>query len=314
MSTRDGEQSQPRRGQSRQPHEPGLSGEPDARPRGRDRQPRGRRKGSPADDAQSYWGGYDILWGVKSAGPAARRSPLDRTRIVRAAVRIGDAEGLAAVSMRRIARELRTGAMSLYRHVPDKGALISLMIDEVIGEADVPAGPSGNWREDLRQVASNMWELTQRHPWYAEAAMDRPPITPHGVAMLEYALSILDDSGLSIGDRMGILATLSTTVMGAALNAEAEARTRTRLQMTEDEMLSSASVYLGRIIDGGEFPRFGQYMTEVMSKFASGAEPPDPQYELRMAVELVLDGVAARLAAAQPLPAQPGPAVPGASM
>ena len=231
--------------------------------------------------------------------PAARRSPLDRGRIVRAAIRIGDAEGLEAVSMRRIARELRTGAMSLYRHVPDKDALISLMIDEVIGEEQIPVAPSGDWRGDLRQVADQMWAMAQRHPWYPETVMERPPLTPHGVAALEYTLSILDGYGLTIADRMAIVMTLSNTVTAVAINAAAEARTRARLRMTEDEMMSSAGAYLARIVESGEFPRFGEFLSE----FLVGVEPPDVHYELRLAVELILDGVAARLESAQREPA-----------
>jgi AcrR family transcriptional regulator len=198
---------------------------------------------------------------------------------------------MEAVSMRRIARELRTGAMSLYRHVPDKDALINLMIDEVIGEEQIPATPSGDWRNDLRQIADQMWALAQRHPWYPEVVMERPPITPHGVAALEFTLSILDDRGLTIVDRMAIVGTLANTVTAVAINAAAEARTRARLRMTEDEMMSSAGAYLERIVESGRFPRFNEFIGEL----TSGSEPPDPRYELRTAVELILDGVAARL-------------------
>ncbi len=269
----------------------------------RERQSRERRQPGRTEGAAAFWGGYDILWGAVPDRPAARRSPLDRTRIVRAAIRIGDAEGLEAVTMRRIGRELRTGAMSLYRHVPDKGALISLMIDEVLGEEKIPAAPSGDWRADVWLIVDSMWAMMQRHPWYPEAAMERPPITPNGVAGLEFALGIFDGHELSVGDRMGIMSTLTATVTAVAINAAAEARTRARLQMTEDEMMSSAGAFIGRIIDSGKFPRF----SELMSGMMNGADPPDPGYELRVAVELILDGIAARLAAAPTGTARPQP-------
>lgn len=248
----------------------------------------------PRPDAQSYWSGYDRLWGAP-AGPAATRRPaLDRTMIVWAAIRIADAEGLGAVSMRRVARELRTGAMSLYRHVPDKGALISLMVDEVLGEEPIPAAPSGDWRHDLRQLGKQMWAMAQRHPWYHEAAAERPPVTPRGVAALEYTLTILDGYGLTIGERVGIIATLSSTVTALALDALAEARSRVRAQATEPEVRSSAGAYLQHITDSGKFPRFSEFMAEFMA----GANLPDPQYD---ALELILDGIAARIeSAAEP--------------
>ena len=97
--------------------------------------PEAPRPGEPhPGQEESFWSGYDLLWGDNADTAATRRSPLDRTRIVRAALRVADAEGLAAVTMRRVATELGTGAMSLYRHVPGKEALVSLMIDEALGE------------------------------------------------------------------------------------------------------------------------------------------------------------------------------------
>jgi len=254
---------------------------------------RAARRGQPdrlAAAAGSFWGGYDLLWADREA-PPARRSLLDRARIVRAAVLIADAEGLAAVTMRRIASELRTGAMSLYRHVPDKDALVSLMIDHVLGEQELPDAPSGSWREDLRTLASSMWDFIQQHPWYPEAVMERPPITPHGVAAFEFALSILDDTELPVVDRAPIVITLTSTVMAAAQNAAAEARTRSRLHVTDEEITSSVGAFLGRILADGHYPRFQQAVTN------SGRL--DPKGEMQMQVELILDGAAARIEAAR---------------
>src|SRR5580704_11973993 len=152
----------------------------------------GREAGESQAGEESFWSGYDLLWGDNADTAATRRSPLDRTRIVRAALRVADADGLAGLTMRRVATELGTGAMSLYRHVPGKEALVSLMIDEALGEDVLPDQPSGDWRGDLRLVASMMWDFIQRHPWYPEAVMERPPITPRGLAAFEFALSILE--------------------------------------------------------------------------------------------------------------------------
>src|SRR5580765_7909151 len=85
---------------------------------------------------RSFWGGIELLWELETeAGRPRRRTgtALDREQIVREAIRIADADGLEAVTMRRVAQQLGTGAMSLYRHVPDKDALVSLMVDTVIG-------------------------------------------------------------------------------------------------------------------------------------------------------------------------------------
>jgi AcrR family transcriptional regulator len=243
-----------------------------------------------AAQGESFWSGYDLLWGDEADTAATRRSPLDRTRIVRAALRVADAEGLAAVTMRRVATELGTGAMSLYRHVPGKEALVSLMIDEVLGEEAVPSQPSGDWRGDLRTLASSMWDFIRRHPWYPEAVMERPPITPHGVAGFEFALSILDDTGLPLNERAVIVVTVSGTVLRAAQNAAAEERARSRFQISDEEVGSSIGALLGAVMERGEYPRFREVVTN--------ADRLNPKEEMQVSVELILDGAAARIAAA----------------
>lgn len=258
---------------------PAASGKPPATP------------GEPrAAQGESFWSGYDLLWGDEADSAATRRSPLDRTRIVQAALRVADAEGLAAVTMRRVATELGTGAMSLYRHVPGKEALVSLMIDEVLGEEAVPSQPSGDWRGDLRTLASSMWDFIQRHPWYPEAVMERPPITPRGVAAFEFALSILDDTGLPLNERAVIVVTVSGTVLRAAQNAAAEERARSRFQISDEEVGSSIGALLGAVMERGEYPRFREVVTN--------ADRLNPKEEMQVSVELILDGAAARIAAA----------------
>jgi len=89
---------------------------------------------------RSFWGGIELLWELETeAGRPRRRTgtALDREQIVREAIRIADADGLEAVTMRRVAQQLGTGAMSLYRHVPDKDALVSLMVDTVIARGRI---------------------------------------------------------------------------------------------------------------------------------------------------------------------------------
>lgn len=259
----------------------------DDEPRDRPRGP----QGPAAAAAEPFWSGYDLLWGGAGDAdtPGAGRSPLDRSRIVRAALRIADADGLAAVTMRRVASELRTGAMSLYRHVPGKEALVSLMIDEALGE-DAPSGkPSGDWRNELRALAGHMWDFIQRHPWYPEAVMERPPITPHGVAAFEFALSILDDTGLPLSERAVVVVTVTSTVLAAAQNAAAEARARSRFQVTDEEVASSVGALLGAVMESGKYPRFRDVITN--------ADRLDPKGEMQVSVELILDGAAARIAA-----------------
>ncbi len=94
-----------------------------------------------------------------------RAAALSQDEIVRTAIRVADAEGADAVSMRRIARELNAGTMSLYWHIVSKEELLDLMQDTVQGDQEDPE-PSGDWRRDMREVARS----TRREP--ARAPVD----------------------------------------------------------------------------------------------------------------------------------------------
>jgi AcrR family transcriptional regulator len=245
-----------------------------------------------ADDvARSFWSGVDLLW-RESAAPAPRRTALDRERIVEAAIAIADAEGLDAVTMRRIARELGTGPMSLYRHVPDKEALKSLMIDGVLGAGELPGFGPGQWREGLQLLARESWALMRRHPWYPEAMQGTPPLTPRSVEGLDLALRLLDGYGLTILERMQIVHLVYSTVLAAAANAAIEDRSRAKLGLTDEEIFASFTPYFERIVESGSYPRVAELFASI------GDEHFGNEEELMGAIELILDGVAVRIEAA----------------
>ena len=124
-----------------------------------------------------------VLPGVGTVVAGGVREPepdLGRGRILRAAVRIADAEGLDALSMRRVAAELGTGAMSLYRHVPGKEELLLLMRDAAFGEFPLPPVPPRGWRAQLEVSSRSLWALYRRHPWVARTtSLTRPYAGPN---------------------------------------------------------------------------------------------------------------------------------------
>ncbi|WP_344495984.1 GntR family transcriptional regulator [Nonomuraea monospora] len=106
---------------------------------------------------------------------------LTTQRIVRVAIGIADGEGLAAVSMRRVATELGASAMSLYRHVAGKDELVHLMTDVVYGEDPPPDRIPRGWREQLELALGQQWRIHRRHPWLARAiSLMRPEFVPTG--------------------------------------------------------------------------------------------------------------------------------------
>ncbi len=129
----------------------------------------------------------------------ARRGPapqLDRERIVAAALRILDDEGIDALSLRRLADGLHVTPMSIYWHVADKAELLELVGHAVLAEIELPA-PVGDWKAQLRDVHCAMFVVFLRHPNATDLLIGRARFGPGGLATFERILEILLDAGLS---------------------------------------------------------------------------------------------------------------------
>lgn len=122
---------------------------------------------------------------------ARQRRPLSQELIVDTAMRILDAEGLDALSMRRVAVELRTGPASLYAHVANKDELLELMIDRIVGEMEIPAPDADRWQEQIVESALAAHRVWTRHPGIARAALANIPVGPNSLRYSEAILSIL---------------------------------------------------------------------------------------------------------------------------
>jgi AcrR family transcriptional regulator len=125
-----------------------------------------------------------------------RKEPISRDAIVAAAVRLLDREGLAALSMRRLAEELGTGAASLYWHVGSKDGLLDLVLDQIIGENQVPEPDPPRWREQLKDVARDQRRISLRHPYVVRISIGRIPMGPNALQFSERVLAILRAGGL----------------------------------------------------------------------------------------------------------------------
>ena len=130
-------------------------------------------------------------------GAAGRRGRASRERIVAVAIAVADADGMAELSMRRVATELGVATMSLYRYVASKDELLLHMIDTVLGEEEVPPRSKEGWRADLAEIARLEWRFFRRHPWLAPAmSITRTQLTPNTVAITDGVLNALDGLGL----------------------------------------------------------------------------------------------------------------------
>jgi AcrR family transcriptional regulator len=233
---------------------------------------------------------------------------LSRDEIVRAAIAVADAEGPEAISMRRIARELRAGAMSLYWYVGSKEELLDLMLETLEAEVEAPE-PTGDWRADLRVFAHQMRAVLNRHPWALEFIGSRPPTGPNDARNLERLLGILAGLGLDPRPTMDLLGTIATYVLGAVIQEGREIRGQREQERAEagrskEELDAEQERYRDWFRASGQYPQIERLME-------SGVDPDDPatrNERFEFGLDVLLDGIAAQVHASPPPPVQPPPA------
>src|SRR5262245_8704335 len=151
----------------------------------------------------------------RTGSEVRRREPLSRDRIVEAALRVMDEEGLESVSMRRIGRELGVEAMSLYNHVRDKDDILDAICEEVLTEFRVPQ--ETEWAPAARAAAGEYRRLLLAHPQVITLMSGRkgPFTTPDSLRVYEYALGLFQDAGLSVADSVNAFNAFGSYILGS---------------------------------------------------------------------------------------------------
>ncbi|MFE5584369.1 TetR/AcrR family transcriptional regulator C-terminal domain-containing protein [Kitasatospora sp. NPDC056531] len=163
---------------------------------------------------------------------------LTRERVVAMAIRVADAEGLTALSMRRVATDLGVATMSLYRHVPGKDELLRLMMDTVFREQPLPDSPAPGWRAGLEEVARLQWRIYRRHPWLASTmSFTRPVLAPDAALHTERSMAALVGLGLSGEEMAQASVSLAAFTCGLAIHFEREAQAEQDSGMSADEWM-----------------------------------------------------------------------------
>jgi AcrR family transcriptional regulator len=188
--------------------------------------------------------------------PITRRPRFTRDEIANTAIRIADAEGFAAVSMRRIATELDAGTMTLYHYVRTKDELLTLVVDAVMGEIMLPAGetlPTG-WRAALTMVAERTRAALERHPWILDIT-DDPPLGPNTVRHFDQSLQAVSGLPLDLAGKFDIVSAVDEYVFGYCLHHRNTQRSDE--PAFDDDMVA----YLNRLVASGDYPQLAA-MTE----------------------------------------------------
>lgn len=227
--------------------------------------------------------------------PGGRARGLTRGDIVDIAVAVADAEGTAAVSMRRIAKDLQVGVMSLYWHVESKEELHQLMLETVQAEIEAQV-PSGDWRADLTAYARNTRAAMHRHPWAIDYIGAGPPSGPQDARNADRLIGALDGLGLDVMTTIWVLMTLSTYVMGATLREIQEMRwhraaEETMSSMPEGDIAEALAEFDRRVRGSGRYPHLAKVLEAGIDPDAP--ETRDERFEFGLSC--VLDGIAARI-------------------
>ncbi|WP_328453410.1 MULTISPECIES: TetR/AcrR family transcriptional regulator [unclassified Amycolatopsis] len=210
-------------------------------------------------------------------------APLSRELIVGTAIRLADADGLAAVSLRKIAAALDVGPMRLYGYIATKEELLDLMLDAIYAETR-PIGD--DWREVLRSSAETTRRAAHRHEWLADLIGGRPQLGPHALARGEAVVAAMGAVG--VDDVMPVVDAVNAYVIGAVRREVTERRAERASGMDKAQWQATFGPYLMRAFATGRFP--------ALSTVIHDAAHLDADETFRMGLDFLLDGIAARIA------------------
>ncbi|WP_371498707.1 TetR/AcrR family transcriptional regulator [Kitasatospora sp. NBC_00374] len=232
-----------------------------------------------------------LLWG-QPATATGRRGPRQARsvpEIAAAAVALADAEGVEAVTIRRVAQELGLSPMALYTYVPGKAELLDLMLDTVYAAMPRSAPAGEGWRARLTAVAEDNRTLYRSHPWVAGISTGRPPLGPGLMGKYEYELRALDGLGLGDVEMDAALTFLLGFVEGCA-RAAADARAAEQESAMGDRAWWEGNAeLLARVFDPERYPTAAR-VGSAAGEAHGGAHSPDHAYEFGL--RRVLEGLA----------------------
>jgi AcrR family transcriptional regulator len=219
--------------------------------------------------------GLDLLWGGRDQPRRERRNGLSVERIVAAAVELADADGLAAVSMARVAETLGFTPMALYRHVSGKDELLVLMQDAAVGPPPPWDESLQGWRPQLERWCTDLLAVFNRHPWWLYIPISPPPPTPSQMAWLERGLRALADTPLAEGDKAAAMLMLNGLVTWEA---------RLTAELAAEPQRVYAQVARGLVGDE-RFPALGR------AAAAGIFEDQSRETDFAFSLQVALDGV-----------------------
>ncbi|NEA32487.1 TetR/AcrR family transcriptional regulator [Streptomyces sp. SID13031] len=218
----------------------------------------------------------NLLWGDPPPPTRGPKPAMTVEGITTAAITIADRDGLDAVSMQRVAAELSFTKMALYRYVPGKAELVSLMTDRAMGVP--PHHPPQPWRQALMDWALDLYAAFERHPWLLLSTVGRRALGPNELTWMDFGVRALMETGLNGGQQLDALMTIAGQVR--TLAHQTLTLTGGTVGMSEENLTSALAEILASQPD--RFPGLATAMKSVEGSQNQG---------LTFGLERFLDGL-----------------------
>ncbi len=240
------------------------------------------------------------LWRLPTPTRLGRPADLDVEQVVRAAVDLADRDGLAGVTLQKVAQALGFTKMSLYRHVGSKEELFELMVDHAAGAAPDCGTDPQHWRDGLRRWARAIRAKYAEHPWLSDVPISGPPRGPNSVSWMNAFLGVLRDTGLDLMTAVGILNAVTGQVRHAIMLERQLEQGRQASGLSQAQVEQNYGRALASLIEPARFP-------DAARLFGGGVFEPSPgpaatystDDDFSFGLELILDGIAAAIEASR---------------
>ena len=238
-----------------------------------------------------------LLWRHRSGAseqPRAKRGPKQKVsldEVVDAAIELADDQDLPAVTMRAVAQRVGLGAMTLYSYVPNRDALLVLMVDQVIGRVELPELPTEPC-DRLRLVADLQLAEFRAHPWLLDVQDVRPWLGPNMSDRYEWQLTAVDGLGLSDLEMDQTVAVLLGFAANTARGEHIKRRAEQATGMTESQWWEANYETLNEVMAGSSYPLAGRVGAAAGEAYQAAS---DPASELDYGLARIIDGVLAHV-------------------
>lgn len=248
---------------------------------------------------------FRLAWGLDRGQRPGPRPSLTLEQILDSAIAIADADGLAALSMARVAKAVGFTTMSLYRYVTSKDELLQLISDAALPEPVIPPTLGQDWRGELEAWARAVLDAFLAHPWIVHVPLAGPPTLPRNIAWMDYCLRILQPLPLTLDERLSTLMLLSGHARNETLLTQQLALGLARSGRTEEEASTVYLVAMHHIASPDRFPGLhhlllqgglGPLPGEEPGRETAGEPPGPPPSTYDYGLGRILDGLGALVA------------------